>query len=488
MALEAGGATSVKRLIWIAVLFFATALALRCSTFGNPNLGVDEQFYLLVGQRMHDGALPYVDVWDRKPLGLFLLYWLFAFFPDPVLAYQWGAAAFAAATAWVICRLLLDCTRPQGALLGGLAYVVLLGPFNGFGGQAPVFYNLLIATAALLVWRGAIQLHSGRGISRIDVAMSLCGLAIAIKPTAIFESAFLGLWCAAALWRDGRRKALIAPILRWMLLGAIPTIAIGAVYMVIGHGNEWWHAMVTSSLTKQVRPPEQLSFLSYALAVRMGPVVLLALWGLVGIRSERPLLAFLVGWLLAATAGLLALLSFFAHYALPLLVPLSVAAGLAFARGGAGRIGFAAFIAVYALWYDFTDFNLSRQARQEMAQLSQLAQAHDGGGGMLVFDGPSWLYAMTGKRFLSPLVFPQHLNSEIERNVSHLDTDREIDRILARRPGVVVMALRPRNEPVNRYATERVRAYIAGHCRRAGAVTLHERGDEAPIGVFGDCR
>ncbi|SLK10548.1 hypothetical protein [Novosphingobium mathurense] len=487
MMLEVGAVSSPKRAAWLAALFALVALVLRCSTFGNPNLGVDEQFYLLVGQRMHEGALPYVDVWDRKPFGLFVLYWIFAFFPDPVLACQLGATMFAAATAWVIWRLLRDCTQPQGALLGGLAYLVLLGPFNGFGGQAPVFYNLFIATAAMLVWRERIAPLTNRGVSRIDVAMALCGLAIAIKPTAMFEGAFLGLWCALGLWRQGHRRAMIGPILRWMLLGAIPTLAIGAAYLTIGHGDEWWHAMVTSSLTKQVRPPEQLSFLSFALAMRIGPVVLLALWGLVAIRNERPLLIFLGGWLMAATVGLLVLLSFFAHYALPLLVPLSVAAGLAFARGGAGRIGFAALIAVYALWYDPTNFTLSRQARTEMAQLSQLAQAHDRGRGMLVFDGPSWLYAMTGERFLSPLVFPQHLNSEIERNVSHLETDHEVDRILAGRPGVVVTALSPRNEPVNRYATERVWSYIAANCHRVGAITLHERGDEAAIGVFGDC-
>ena len=46
-------------------------------SFGNPVIGSDEgdeQFYLLVGDRMLHGLLPYVDVWDRKPVGLFLVY------------------------------------------------------------------------------------------------------------------------------------------------------------------------------------------------------------------------------------------------------------------------------------------------------------------------------------------------------------------------------------------------------------------------------
>ncbi len=474
---------------WVAALFVLVALALRCSTFGNPNLGIDEQFYLLVGERMHQGALVYVDVWDRKPLGLFIIYWLFAFFSDPVVAYQVGACLSAAATGWIIWRLLSGLVAPQGALLGGLGYLILLGPFDGFGGQAPVFYNLIIIAAVALVWRGNAALRTGQSPYSIDLAMALCGLAIAIKPTTLFESAFLGIWCGWSLWRGGRRgMALAVPLMRWALLGAAPMALIGAWYVAIGHGGEWWHAMVTSSLIKQARPPEQLSFLGYALVLRAAPILVLALWGLIGIRQNRCLLAFLGGWLLAAFVGLFALFTFFAHYALPLLVPLSVAAGLAFARGGAGRISFAAFVAIYALWYDPTDFAWQRQARADMGQLAQLARAHDGGGGMLVFDGPPWLYAMTGEPFLSPLVFPLHLNHQIEHNVSHLDTDREIDRIVARRPGVVVMALSPRNAPVNWYATDHVRAYIAAHCYPNGVIALHEQVKRVPIGVFGDCR
>jgi hypothetical protein len=114
--------------LWMAILFVLAALALRCSTFGNPGLGVDEQFYLLVGKFMHQGVLPYVDVWDRKPLGLFLLYGLFASLPNPVIGFQIAASLFAAANAWVIARILTACmTGPaarQGALLGGLAYLL----------------------------------------------------------------------------------------------------------------------------------------------------------------------------------------------------------------------------------------------------------------------------------------------------------------------------------------------------------------------------
>ena len=39
----------------------------------------------------------------------------------------------------------------QGAVLAGVAYIGLLNALGGVGGQAPVFYNLLIALEALAV-------------------------------------------------------------------------------------------------------------------------------------------------------------------------------------------------------------------------------------------------------------------------------------------------------------------------------------------------
>ena len=58
----------------ILLVLTLVALVVRARTFGNPVIGFDEQFYLLVGDRMLHGALPYVDIFDRKPIGLFLLY------------------------------------------------------------------------------------------------------------------------------------------------------------------------------------------------------------------------------------------------------------------------------------------------------------------------------------------------------------------------------------------------------------------------------
>ena len=78
---------------WLILL--AVALAARAITFGNPILHVDEEFYFTAARAMLDGAVPFVDVWDRKPIGLFLIYAPAAALGVPAGIWAYQALAFA---------------------------------------------------------------------------------------------------------------------------------------------------------------------------------------------------------------------------------------------------------------------------------------------------------------------------------------------------------------------------------------------------------
>src|SRR3546814_20569577 len=61
-SLSTGGRRNIAR-IATAVILVAAAFALRGRYFGIPHLHVDEQFYLLVGDRiLNHGAITYVDL------------------------------------------------------------------------------------------------------------------------------------------------------------------------------------------------------------------------------------------------------------------------------------------------------------------------------------------------------------------------------------------------------------------------------------------
>ena len=56
-------------------------------------INLDESLYLLIGKQLTEGILPFTDLCDRKPFGLFALFGLFAAMPfDAIIASRLGAS------------------------------------------------------------------------------------------------------------------------------------------------------------------------------------------------------------------------------------------------------------------------------------------------------------------------------------------------------------------------------------------------------------
>lgn len=482
----AGAARLIRRPAGQAAVLVLLALVLRWSSFGDPDLMADETFYQTVGIAMHHGALPYVDVWDRKPLGLFLIYWAITGISAAPLTYQLAAAACAAATALVIARIAQRWTGPQGALLAGAIYLVWLTPLFGFGGQSPVFYNLLVASAALLVLRARPRLERGGGSMAANMAMALAGCAITVKTSVVFEGAFFGLALVAASLRSNEPLAwILARAARWALLGALPTLLIALWYAAVGHWPEWWHAMVTANLAKG--GDWATSSLRLVLLWRLiMPVVLAAAAGLALLpRADR---GFPAGWLLAALVGMAAIPNFYPHYALPLLAVLCVCIAPLLGRGWLGIV-VAVVLAGLSLRAE-TPFRPGQAARsaRTFAEMTAAIRAHDGGRGLLVYAGPAQLYPMTGNPMPTPLAFETHLSQITERNVSHLDTVAEMRRVLAKKPGAVVLPVEVRNGPVIPETWAMVNGYVQANCRPVLQRKVEDWLLADELLVWGDCR
>ena len=483
---SAGRPPSIPFGVWPFAVLLLVALVLRASTFGDPNVSGDETFYQTVGIAMHHGAVPYVDVWDRKPWGLFFLYYLITGICAGPIGYQLAATAFAAATAWIIGRIALIWTNRQGALLAGMAYLIFLIPFQGYGGQSPVFYNLFVALAFLLVLLAAPDLQRGWVHWHLHAAMLLAGLAITIKTTAAFEGAFLGLWCASQVLRSPLPKDRACRlILSWALIGTAPTFAIAVGYAIAGYWDVYWHAMVVSNFAKA--PEWTSSAIRFTIMfARLAPLLIIAVLALPDLPAERR--RFVLLWLLAAFAGVASVPHFFTHYALSLLVPLSVTAAAFLDRRWIGLLALVA-----SAWFALSDskvldFQHAHRSGAAFDQLTRAIRAHDDRGPLFVFDGPHQLYTMTGKTFPTPLVFTAHLGHLMEKDVSHLSTLGEVRRVLAMRPSIIVAAPAPRQGPPNLETDNLVRAYFHAHCRLVARVSTPDWLNENTTDVWADCR
>ena len=425
------------------LIILLVAVATRWVTYGNPAVILDDQFYLLVGDAMRHGQWPYVDIWDRKPLGLFLLFaGIAALGEGSIVVMQIVATVFAAATAVVIQRIARYFVAPEPALLAALAYLVMIPLLGGQSAQSPVFYNLFIAGAGWLLLASASRPDTAIGRNAL-VAMLLCGLAMSIKPVAVVEGAAFGL---AFLWLLIRRgvtsTSLAVTAVAMVAVALLPVVLPYLGYALAGDDarEAFVYANFVSILEKgsfgiKAKLAGFAFFLIYAL-----PLLGLAAIGIRDIWARRhgdAKARLLLVWLGAAFLGYLLVPHFFDHYALPLIVPMTVAAAIAFARRS-GRLYAFALLMFCLIQGALVDLSGNRAAIAQFNALTSRIDDARHGGCLYLADGPTWLYQSTGACRLTPYLFPDHLNLYVERGAVGVDPGSELKRIFAQRPAVIV--------------------------------------------------
>ena len=437
---------------WIAVaaILLLAAFAIRSAQFGNPLIHVDENFYLLVGDRMLHGALPYVDIWDRKPIGLFLLFAAIRLLGgDGIVQYQVVATLFAAGAAFVIARMAAPMAGLKAATVAGVIYLLLLGLVGGTGGQAPVFYNLPVAGAA---WATLIA-STRPGVSPTQirrlglVAMALIGLAMQIKYTAVFEGVFLGVALMWASWRASERlPRLMVDSALWIAMALAPTLAALAWYACLGHADAFLYANFLSIGDRSGASPDELLYrLSKAwkaLHIPLFAVMLAALlepWR--RFAAGPATFGFALVWLAAAVGGYLAFGTYFDHYALPLFAPLALACAPLFAyrpyRFGTVAAALMILSGGVANAVIIRKIHLKRGHQVEMTALVDAIRPRLKGC-LYVWNGDPMLYHLTGSCLPTRYPFAGHLNLLRENGAIGVDQATEVRRILTGRPSVIV--------------------------------------------------
>ena len=424
------GVAMVPRLLVIVV----AALLTRALTLGNPIVYSDEEVYFAAARAIGNGAVPFVDIWDRKPVGLFALYMLPA-----ALAWPWGiwlyqalALASAAATAWLIARLADRAGWARGGTAAGVAYLGWLTVAGGQGGQSPVFYNLFVAAAAWFATRPAARARDA------TAAMLLVGIAIQIKYTAGVEGVWIGLWlmhrcqCERGAWSAIARGAMLVGI------ALIPTLAVALYYVAIGEWPAFFYANVLSILGRRRDVFGELAGNLAICAAILGPLLTLAaLRGPVeggDVFTRR----FLKGWLTAALIAFALVAPWFDHYTLPVMVPAATLAAGFLARRDRRRIGYG--VVALAIVIGQVSLVVDRVRRGTPAQFAALVRAVGSGSGCLyVYSSTAMLYPATGRCSLSRYVFPSHLTRLREEGAIGVDQATELRHVLAARPAVVVV-------------------------------------------------
>jgi hypothetical protein len=109
--------------ILIALGFVVLAVLLRLPVLLYSVTNFDGSLYLLIGEQLTEGVLPFTGLCDRKPFGLFALFAIFAAIPiDAIVASRLGASLSVGLTAYMLHRVagLLFDERESGRVIGPL--------------------------------------------------------------------------------------------------------------------------------------------------------------------------------------------------------------------------------------------------------------------------------------------------------------------------------------------------------------------------------
>lgn len=433
---------------WLVVaVIVLLALAMRMPGFGDARHDYDEQLYHLVGLEMLKGHMPYIDIWDRKPFGLFAIFAFTALVSGgSVLGYQLLAAAAAAVGAiqtYVLGRRFGD---PFACLVAAFSYLIVFPLFAAPSAQSEVFYIPLLLGMLQLTIAVCERDTIAAAMRPALAAMALGGIALQIKYTVVPQCLLFGL---VILWRFARLGAGPVRLARhaavFAALGIAPTALVAAGYALAGHLDTFVYANFTSIFARGIltgfAAENHLRWITYGsswlwFVAAIGMAIAAA-------RGKRGNWAY---WLVAAyvaasVAAVFMIGNIYTHYFIPPATGLALLAVPAFSASPLRR-----FLALncIALAVAFAHFDATAKRgdihRATLPGLAaQLRPYVDGTDRCLyIFEGPPALYQATGGCIATRYVFPDHLNSALELHAIGTDPAAEMRRMLATRPGAIV--------------------------------------------------
>lgn len=429
---------------------------------------------------MRHGMVPYTDLWDRKPPGLFLIYYLaHAIGGDGPAAYQLLALIACLAGAlqlWWLGRRIAD---PTTAAMAAALYPASLALLSSHSGQSEVFLvPMTMAMAQLLL----IAHDSGPARARrlCMLAMLLGGCALQVKYTALVQCLFFGLGALLLLWRKGSSLwQLTVDALVYAVLGILPTALAAGWYAHHGLLDDFIFANFVSIGLRGSFPLDKQLADELPLAI---PFLAMVLGGIVAAtRRADPLpleWKLALAWLGAATLGL-ATISTIYLYNYAAAVPAAILAALPMfdLRRRPGIAAWAIFFLGISAGGVF--MNQPQAAPGERLLIDRIAARLSPFVGarshcLYVFDGPTSFYRLTNSGLPSRMIYPDHLNNALEQHSLPVDQLREVTRIFAQRPGAVVTSADPVT-PQNPATNALVRDELARHYRLLGEWHIGDR-------------
>ncbi len=435
-----------QSLAWLALIVLV-AVIVRAPYLGDPAADHDEQLYSVIGQGWLAGELPYRDMWDRKPPGLFLIFAAFHWIGGPgPWAFQIPGVIATAAAGIILYKLALRIGTQIGALTGTALFLLNIPLFLLHLGQSETYQlPLLLGSFALMLQ--SFELTKPRKVlQKLSLAMLLGGVALQIKYGILPICVMLGCFAIYRLYRmQWTWIAMAATALLFATLGLLPTLLFAVYFLANGAFWEFFDANFVSIFYRAPMPDDLASRFRIHMILAAFPLCVFAILGNFEARRRTELRTSntrysLLTFTVAGFASVLLLGQPYMHYFTPLLPFMCLLAVPFFSYSSSNKL-FAAVAVGAAMVTASFDEQVMRTLthRHSITALTQAIVTNTPEDECLfIFAGPTILYETTNRCIPSRLVYPDHFTNPRERNAMPLDPFEELERVLAKRPAAIV--------------------------------------------------
>lgn len=236
----------MKNLLIFACIFLFS-LFLRLPFFFEDVISWDESTFILMGQTILNGHLPYTKLWDNKPPIAFAshAFWIM-FFGKSIVGIRFAGTAHVTVTSFCSYLIGEKVWNRWTGVIAGVFSVILISILPD--GQATMT-EVIVSTPLMLA---LCILTSNQNITRSHffIVGSLLAIAAMIRLNLAYVSLILGCFIFAFLLKEKTPlRDIIINIIAYTLGHILIILATIIPYFLRGEGTEWWRSVVLAPLS-----------------------------------------------------------------------------------------------------------------------------------------------------------------------------------------------------------------------------------------------
>ncbi len=227
----------------VFTLLLVYSLFVRFPFFFRDYIDRDESTFILVGQSLVDGQLPYMLLWDLKPPVIFYFFASIIYFlGKSFIAVRLVGVIAVVCTAFCTFKLSARLTSVQTGFWIALVCVMLLSMFGSLQG-------LMSEHICMLFFMPAIYLLVR---SRQPLFYFLAGILVGLSVMTKLNMAYPGLFLGAYIVIDSLKKRGL------ILQMALPLLYASGIFLIVfltflpyyvqGIGSKWWNSVILASI------------------------------------------------------------------------------------------------------------------------------------------------------------------------------------------------------------------------------------------------